>query len=183
MQSEKATFGAGCFWGVEETFRNIKGVLSTSVGYAGGTQQNPTYQDVCTDKTGHAEVVEVEFDPSQVSYDELLDIFWSNHNPTTLNRQGPDVGRQYRSVKEILPYKKFSSVAPLLRIGIERQPVNQEDRKGQKFFDERRVLRLETKVPCCKIRISRSEMHGLIISRRIGADEEYALNNKKENKE
>lgn len=98
MQSEKATFGAGCFWGVEETFRNVKGVLSTSVGYAGGTQQNPTYQDVCTDKTGHAEVVEVEFDPSQVSYDELLDVFWSNHNPTTLNRQGPDVGRQYRSV-------------------------------------------------------------------------------------
>jgi len=88
----------GLFLGVEETFRNVKGVLSTSVGYAGGTQQNPTYQDVCTDKTGHAEVVEVEFDPSHVSYDELLNLFWSNHNPTTLNRQGPDVGIQYRSV-------------------------------------------------------------------------------------
>ena len=98
MQMEKATFGAGCFWGVEETFRNVKGVLSTSVGYAGGTLENPTYQDVCTDKTGHAEVVQVEFDPSQVSYDELLNVFWSNHNPTVLNRQGPDVGTQYRSV-------------------------------------------------------------------------------------
>ena len=97
MQTEKATFGAGCFWGVEETFRNVKGILSTSVGYAGGTQQSPTYQDVCTDKTGHAEVVEIQFDPSQVGYDELLDVFWSNHNPTTLNRQGPDVGTQYRS--------------------------------------------------------------------------------------
>jgi peptide-methionine (S)-S-oxide reductase len=98
MQTEKATFGAGCFWGVEETFRNIKGVLSTSVGYAGGTQNNPTYHDVCTDKTGHAEVVQLEFDPSQVTYDELLNVFWSSHNPTTLNRQGPDVGTQYRSV-------------------------------------------------------------------------------------
>src|ERR1700745_1617157 len=98
MQTEKATFGAGCFWGVGAAFRNVKGVLSTSVGYAGGTQKNPTYQDVCTDKTGHAEVVEVEFDPSQVSYDELLNVFWSNHNPTTRNRQGPDVGTQYRSV-------------------------------------------------------------------------------------
>ena len=98
MKTEKATFGAGCFWGVEETFRRLNGVVSTAVGYAGGTRDNPSYEDVCTDKTGHAEVVEVEFDPSQINYNQLLDVFWSNHNPTTLNRQGPDVGKQSRSV-------------------------------------------------------------------------------------
>ena len=95
---EKATFGAGCFWGVEKAFRRIDGVTDAAVGYAGGTTRNPTYENVCTGRTGHAEVVEVTFEPQRVGYDRLLEAFWACHDPTQLNRQGLDVGTQYSSV-------------------------------------------------------------------------------------
>ncbi|MGI0011094.1 MAG: peptide-methionine (S)-S-oxide reductase MsrA [Nitrosopumilaceae archaeon] len=94
----KATFGAGCFWCVESAFQKVNGVLSTSVGYAGGAFKDPTYEDVCAGQTGHAEVVQIEYEPLKIAYDELLNVFWNNHDPTTPNRQGPDIGEQYRSM-------------------------------------------------------------------------------------
>lgn len=136
--TELATFGAGCFWGVEVTFRNTPGVKDAVVGYLGGSLANPTYKDVCTGRTGHAEVVQVIYDPAEVTYDNLLDVFWENHNPTTLNRQGPDVGTQYRSAifYHTPEQKRFAeeSKAKLEASGRFRKPIVTEITPASTFY-------------------------------------------------
>ena len=134
----KATFAAGCFWGVEDAFRHLKGVKSTTVGYTGGTLKNPTYEDVCTGRTGHAEAVEIDYDPAQVTYEQLLGIFWESHDPTTLNRQGPDIGTQYRS--EIFYHDAAQeqsargSKALLEKSGVFKRPIVTEIAPASEFF-------------------------------------------------
>lgn len=137
-QKETATFAAGCFWGVEAAFRQVSGVLDARVGYTGGTTSNPTYEQVCSHATGHAEAVEVSYDPSTVSYDELLNVFWRIHNPTTKNRQGPDVGSQYRS--EIFYHTEAQraaaerSKANLAKSGRFKQPIVTEITSAATFW-------------------------------------------------
>ncbi|HYB52534.1 MAG TPA: peptide-methionine (S)-S-oxide reductase MsrA [Thermoanaerobaculia bacterium] len=136
--TEKATFGAGCFWGVEAAFRQVPGVLDAAVGYEGGQMPNPTYRDVCTDETGHAEVVEVTYDPSRVSYDRLLEVFWENHDPTQRNRQGPDVGTQYRSAIFFhTPEQRDAAIASRDRLeksGRYRRPIATEIAPASTFW-------------------------------------------------
>jgi peptide-methionine (S)-S-oxide reductase len=134
----KAIFAAGCFWGVEEAFRQLKGVTSTTVGYTGGTMKDPSYKDVCTGTTAHAEAVEVEFDPKQISYDQLLNVFWQSHDPTTLNRQGPDYGTQYRSAifyedaeQEAAARK---SKAELEKSGLFKRPIVTDIKPASEFY-------------------------------------------------
>ena len=135
---KKATFGAGCFWGVEAAFRDVRGVTDTAVGYMGGTLDNPTYAEVCTDTSGHAEVVEVTYDPDQVSYEQLLAVFWDNHNPTMLNRQGPDVGSQYRSAIFVhTPVQQTIAEASKARLdenGRYRRPIVTEITPASTFY-------------------------------------------------
>ncbi len=136
--SQKATFGAGCFWDVEAAFRRVKGVLSTTVGYSGGSFKGPTYEDLCTGTTGHAEVVEVDYDPAKVSYDELLKVFWEIHNPTTMNRQGLDIGTQYRSVIFFHNFEQRAaaeaSKEKLQRNGHYKNPIVTEITPASEFY-------------------------------------------------
>jgi peptide-methionine (S)-S-oxide reductase len=133
-----AIFGAGCFWGVEENFRTTEGVLNTSVGYQGGSKENPTYEEVCSKTTGHAEVVQVQFDPSLISYDELLERFFSIHNPTTLNQQGPDIGSQYRSIiffqDELQKEKAYQKIDELNKQGVFQSPIVTQIEEATTFY-------------------------------------------------
>lgn len=135
---EKAIFGAGCFWGVEAAFREVKGVSSVAVGYSGGTFENPTYEDVCSGQTGHAEVVEIDYNPNEVTYEELLEVLWKIHNPTTMNRQGPDVGTQYRSaVFYTTPEQESAAIASkdkLEKSGTLSGPIVTEISAASKFY-------------------------------------------------
>ncbi|HXO05076.1 MAG TPA: peptide-methionine (S)-S-oxide reductase MsrA [Candidatus Sulfotelmatobacter sp.] len=134
----KATFAAGCFWGVEDAFRQVEGVTSVTSGYTGGTLKNPTYKDVCGGRTGHAEAVQVEFDPSRVSYLELLAVFWKIHDPTTMNRQGPDVGSQYRSAIFFHdPQQEAAARASkdvLIKEGVFKKPIVTEIAPASEFY-------------------------------------------------
>ena len=136
--TERATFGAGCFWGIEAAFRRVPGVIETAVGYSGGHMRNPSYKDVCTDETGHAEVVEVTFDPAKISYEQVLDVFWKIHDPTQVNRQGPDFGAQYRtaiffhSAEQEAAAKK--SKAALEASGKFRRPIATEITAAGTFY-------------------------------------------------
>jgi len=135
---EKATLGAGCFWGVEVAFQKIKGVTKTTVGYMGGITKNPTYEDVCTDKTGHAEVVQLEYDPKKISYEEILEIFWDLHDPTQINRQGVDIGTQYRSVifyhDENQRIKAENSKIKKEKSGKYKKPIVTEIKPAKEFY-------------------------------------------------
>ncbi len=134
----KASFAAGCFWGVEAAFRQVEGVLETAVGYSGGRLENPTYEDVCSGRTGHAETVQVEYDSSRVSYEQLLDVFWENHDPTTLNRQGPDVGEQYRSAIFFhTPEQEAAATASKAKLensGKYKRPIVTQIQPASKFY-------------------------------------------------
>lgn len=138
METETAMFGAGCFWGVEENFRKLKGIQSTTVGYSGGDFENPTYKDVCSGKTGHAEVIKIKFDPSIITYEELLDVFWKIHDPTSLNRQGFDIGEQYRSVifyfSEEQKEKALKSKEKLENSGTYKKPIVTKIEPAKEFY-------------------------------------------------
>jgi peptide-methionine (S)-S-oxide reductase len=136
--TEKATFAAGCFWGVESAFQSFRGVVSTQVGYTGGRKESPTYREVCSDTTGHAEAVEVEFDPTRISYEKLLDAFFSIHDPTQINRQGPDTGSQYRTaIFTHSPAQEAAAKSVKERLGLAgafRQPIVTEIVAATRFW-------------------------------------------------